>query len=345
MTFSSPSVNPSRISPPFTEDVSPLPPDQDLSMVFDDFPTVLLDEDKSVLRPFIPENRREMMEYLSTSLNLSRLNAIHDSLWLAGRPIAARPLHHQRLLNRQLLPTQQFDLHLVWSDSRLFVKPLPDFLLSHHFWLEILGKDAELHKSAAGLLFSYFWLVRNEDDLRLAKDAHLMNSSIKFEEWKKFVHSTLPRLDPRSMSCLNKRFQYGELRANRLNTIYHLSPHTIPLTSFIRGYFYDYGRYKTFFSRNFAWTLTIFIYLQVILSAMQVGLGTDRLQKDGRVQDASVVFSVFSMILPAMVVGIALGVSLFLVVYNVTATIRFGNKVTGMRNSTSGSETEQIVAA
>jgi hypothetical protein len=49
-----------------------------------------------------------------------------------------RPLHQQRLLNRELVITERLDQHLVWGGGRMLVKPLPRFLLEPRFWAERL---------------------------------------------------------------------------------------------------------------------------------------------------------------------------------------------------------------
>jgi hypothetical protein len=99
--------------------------------------------------------RDSLMNYLEWKLDVSRLNKIHEYLWLAGRPMSARPLHRQVVLDREVVLTEQADLHLVWRESRLFVKPLPEFLIDHLFWKVYLCKNAQLYGRARGFLMSY----------------------------------------------------------------------------------------------------------------------------------------------------------------------------------------------
>ncbi|KAI6777759.1 uncharacterized protein J7T54_000564 [Emericellopsis cladophorae] len=40
---------------------------------------------------------------VDAELDLRRLAHIHHWLWIAGRPMPPRPLHHQRLLNREIV--------------------------------------------------------------------------------------------------------------------------------------------------------------------------------------------------------------------------------------------------
>ncbi|KAI4173622.1 MAG: hypothetical protein LQ343_002797 [Gyalolechia ehrenbergii] len=79
-----------------------------------------------------------IQKYLAWDLTLPWLNDIHDHLWLAGRPMSARSLHRQAMLGRAMVITEQVDLHMVRQDGRIFLKPLPDYLLSYDFWIQAL---------------------------------------------------------------------------------------------------------------------------------------------------------------------------------------------------------------
>ena len=81
---------------------------------------------------FVRPNKSPVV-YLSLDLKTPRLNAIHRYLWLAGLPNAARPLHRQRLLGRSILITEDTSEHLVWFESQIFVKPLPEYLLDYEY--------------------------------------------------------------------------------------------------------------------------------------------------------------------------------------------------------------------
>ena len=48
-------------------------------------------------------------------------------------------LHRQRVKGRHIIITEEVRLHLVWIHDRIFVKPLPKYLLSHVFWEWFLG--------------------------------------------------------------------------------------------------------------------------------------------------------------------------------------------------------------
>jgi hypothetical protein len=60
-------------------------------------------------------------------------------LWYAGSKHATGPLHYQISIGRRLAITERMDLHLLWAnDGRIFIKPMPRFLLDSGFWARYL---------------------------------------------------------------------------------------------------------------------------------------------------------------------------------------------------------------
>jgi len=261
--------------------------------------------------------------YLEWELKVPRLNEIHGYLWLAGRPMCARPLHRQAMLGRELVITEQVDLHMVRQESRIFLKPLPEFLLSADFWTTHLCRDLDLHRCACGFLLSYVWLVCSKSDLRIAQRGGLLDSDITWEGWRSFTRTLLQSIDKTTLEGVNKRYHYGELRLSRLNWIYRMSTNNPSLTRIMRGYMYEYNQYSDFAQRNFAWVLVAFVYITIVLTAMQVGLATNRLGKSDMFQSASYGFTIFS-ILTSLVILTAIVLNLFsLSVFNILATVCF----------------------
>jgi hypothetical protein len=250
-----------------------------------------------VLRP-----NTEPSACLAHELKTPRLNDIHQHLWLAGLPAAARPLHRQRLLGRTILVTEDPDEHLVWFETDIFIKPLPEFLFDWDFWHDRLCLDEELHKAACGLLLSYAWLVQHKSDLEVAKESGLLSRSIEWAKWVHFMDAFLDNIDCETMINVNKRYRYGELRLSRLNAIYRFAPPRYSVRNLVRGYQSGSSWYKAFFERHFKWMLAVFAVLSVVLSALQVGLATVMLQGNGPFQSASYGFTVFSLV--AMVASV-----------------------------------------
>lgn len=233
---------------------------------------------------------------MGLDLKTPRLDAIHHHLWLAGLPNAARPLHRQRLLGRNILVTEDPDEHLVWFEAQIFVKPLPEYLLDYDYWNKHLCSDEDVRQSACGLLLSYTWLVCHESDLVMAQDIGLLSKDIAWPDWVEFLDAFLDDINLVTLSDVSKRYQYGELRLSRLNTIYRLMPPAHSLRNLIRGYRAGSTWYNAFFGRHFKWTLAAFALLSVVLSALQVGLATSVLQNNRDFQRASYGFTVAALI-------------------------------------------------
>jgi hypothetical protein len=246
-------------------------------------------------------------------LKTPRLNVIHQHLWLAGLPNAARPLHRQKLLGRNISVTEDPDEHLVWFENQIFIKPLPDFLLAYDSWYDSLCSDPELHKSACGFLLSYAWLVPYKSDLDIAKEYGLLSKDIEWTNWVEFLDAFLDNINLDTLSDVNERYRYGELRLSRLNAIYRLVPPVYSLRNLIRGYKSGSTWCQAFFERHFKWMLAVFALITVFLSALQVGLATTKLQGNEPFQKASYGFATASLI--AVVAGVILLFLLWLVLF------------------------------
>jgi hypothetical protein len=269
--------------------------------------------------------------YLALDLKTPRLNDIHQHLWLAGLPSAARPLHRQKLIGRSILITEDPDEHLVWFENHIFVKPLPGFLFDWGYWNDNLCSDHELHQSACSLLLSYAWLVRHKSDLEVAKEASLLPKNLDWPDWIQFLEAFLDNVDLHTLIDINKRYHYGELRLSRLNAIYRLAPPAYSVTNFIRGYRAGSTWYNAFFECHFKWMLAVFAILSVFLSAFQVGLATPKLQENGRFQRASYGFAIASLVAVTASVALIFFVWLGLFSYYLVSTRRNDQAVANKR--------------
>ncbi|ORY05163.1 hypothetical protein BCR34DRAFT_48627 [Clohesyomyces aquaticus] len=261
----------------------------------------------------------DIKQFLTEELNLGRLNKIHDLLWMAGRPMRARPLHRYKMLGFEVLYTQQMDLHLLKFSNKLMIKPLPEWMLSHDFWKDNLCSSEDFHKSACGFLLSYVWLLVSPLDLKLAHDHFLLPSFITWHWWKDFVSDFLQHVDMNALDQVNKRYHFGDLRLGRINSIYRTR---FMFTHFVRGYLYGYNRYVVFFQRNFSWILIVFVFFSLVLSAMQVGAGVEPLQSNQMFRRASYGFVVFSMVSVAGVLAFVGFVFVFIFFFNMVAAIQ-----------------------
>lgn len=280
---------------------------------------------------------KDTQTYLKSDLFTPRLNKIHLYLWLAGLPKPARPFHRQRLLRRTIYPTENPDEHLVWHDASIFIKPLPEYLLDYDFWEQELCSDEALYESAYGLLMSYVWLVRHKSDLRVAIETGLLPEGISWSNWEAFVTDLNIGPENTTSSQINRRYRYGELRLSRLNTLHRLGLAGLSLRNLVYGYMSASMRYTTFFERNFSWILGVFVYITVVLSAMQVALATDRFGSSVSFQQFCYGIAVLSMAFVFAATAVMLFVWWSLFWFHLLSTRRYYKKVASQRRQGSSS--------
>jgi hypothetical protein len=267
-------------------------------------------------------------------LDIRRLNKIQRWLWVAGSTVPPQPLHIHLVMGREVIIHESMDMHLVWTTGKIFIKPLPLFLLEPTVWKEFLccqdpctcmsqvadsGETVkycerrELYKCALGFLYSYAALIRHESDFILAKERHLLPGHISWFNWNLFIRELdiehiYPGIDP--------RFHHRDLRLSRLNYIYYVTQGSLD------GYAHRYNRYSDFFRSHLAWMTAATVYVAIVLTAMQVGLATEKLGENTLFHSASYGFTVFALLAPLVCVGVVFLVFVFLLVYNTTQTLR-----------------------
>ncbi|KAF1829554.1 hypothetical protein BDW02DRAFT_583597 [Decorospora gaudefroyi] len=266
----------------------------------------------------------DIPQFLTDDLDLSRLNKIHTSLWMAGRPMRARPLHRYKMLGMDLVITQQMDLHLLKFSTKLLLKPLPEYLLDHAFWSTYLCADKDLHASACGFLLSWIWLLVSPVDLSMASEQGLVPVWMEWGWWKAFVKDVIGGgggggIDVNTLEGVNKRWQFGDLRLGRINSIYRTR---FFFTHFVRGYLYGYNRYQLFFQRKFSWILVVVVLLSLVLSAMQVGTGLEQLENNQAFLRGCYVIVVVSMLAVFGVMAVVSLMFLAIFVFNMVEAVR-----------------------
>ncbi|KAK6373531.1 hypothetical protein LTS17_008023 [Exophiala oligosperma] len=216
--------------------------------------------------------------FLERKLCSEELDRMAPHLWMMSLNSSTNisPLHRQLVKGRDIVITEDPMLHLVWLPDRIYVKPLPAYLLSFVFWDHyLLGRSLPLtqrsrdriREAALGYLRTWSYLVRHESDLFLAQKFHLIPSSIS---WAQFCAFT-SLFDAIADADVSKRYAFGELRLTRLNLYCKLflgkmRLHRFPATT-----------YGTYFSRFKTPFLFVFAVLSVVLNAVQVGLAVEPL--------------------------------------------------------------------
>ncbi|RYP42869.1 hypothetical protein DL768_010173 [Monosporascus sp. mg162] len=241
--------------------------------------------------------------------------------------LAAAGRHVTACVEKELDLQRLTSIHSwLWVEGRVFLKPIPRFLLEPRFWTEYLCcahgcacsldenavfrgtaqqcKRQGLRQRALGFLCSYAALISYESDFRIAQEKHLLPPEVLWPAWRMFVEQLdvehiYPDVDP--------RFYHGELRLSRLNKIYILSQ--TPL----RGYMPRWNQYGTFFHDNFAWLASATVYIAIVLAAMQVGLATESLAGNDTFQFMSYGFTVFSILGPLIAASLIILVFCWLI--------------------------------
>jgi len=269
----------------------------------------------------------DVYELLGNEFSLSRLNSIHQYLWMAGRPMNIRPLHRQIAMNRRILITERGDLHLLWERDQIFLKPLQVHILKHEFWEQYICGNDTLFRDTCGFLMSYIWLICSPLDFHHAVLLGLLPcTSSDWIWWKTFVRDFLSNAKLDDHSKINQRYHYGELRLGRVNWIYRLAPSLFP-KYLVRGYTHNYTTYSALLYQKFGWVLAIFAYFSLALSAMQLGLTAPPMAENKAFQQASYGLAVFSVIMLAVLIVFIFVLFTFFVVYNLIATVGFGRRL------------------
>jgi len=205
------------------------------------------------------------------------LETFAPHLWVLSTHSSSNinPLHRQRVKGREIVITEEPRLHLVWYHDRIYIKPLPRYLLSRKFWeLFLLDRStrlgehrADVRKAALGYLRTYRYLIRHESDFMIAKQDHLclVPRDVDWSAYCRFASA----LDDIKEVDVSGRYNYGELRLSRLNFY-------APL--FLGKFNYEqiHGQYKDYFARLYGPMFFVFAVVSTVLNSMQVGLAVDQ---------------------------------------------------------------------
>ena len=125
-------------------------------------------------------------ERLRTVLQNDTLDTMHQWLWYAGRKGNISPLHHQKVIRREIILTERARLHLVWFRRTIYIQRLSDELLDWTYFSEVVCQDTCIYQAATGFLLSYARLIEYPSDLEIAQNAGLVNKSVEWHAWQRF---------------------------------------------------------------------------------------------------------------------------------------------------------------
>ncbi|KAF2235585.1 hypothetical protein EV356DRAFT_514112 [Viridothelium virens] len=179
-------------------------------------------------------------------------------------------LHHQTARGREVVVVMNPNLHLVWYYDRIFIQPIPRYLLSEAFWKFLQRQDKALWQACAGFIRTYWYLIKYEIDFQKALDPALglipvvdKQNPMTFEEFVQFVRPFTKLGD----DCVSKRFTFGELRLSRLNILARIFLGKMT-------YHHIHAQWNEYLGKFLAPFIALFALLSAVLSAMQVGLAT-----------------------------------------------------------------------
>jgi hypothetical protein len=213
-------------------------------------------------------------KYLQSEFMTRDLDKLSPYLWLVARQDSTHisALTHQIVRGRDVILTEDPGLHLVWIYDRVFIKPMPKYLLSHAFWrFYLIDRNSKVPKpqqqkivrAVLGFMRSYAHLIRHKSDFSLAtSDNHrLLPKKITYSSFVNFIAAFENICD----ESVSPRYKFGELRLSRLNfwTKVFLGRFT---------YHKVHGQYSAYFARFYGTLLFLFAVFSVLLSAMQVAL-------------------------------------------------------------------------
>ncbi|KAJ4303186.1 hypothetical protein N0V90_002079 [Kalmusia sp. IMI 367209] len=264
------------------------------------------------------------LDFLERELSVQRINDVQDWLWICGRPMPPRPLHQQVLHSRTITICEEAALHLVWHKDRIFLKPVPLYLLDPDFWTAHLiacektdERQQKVIACALGFLFSYMALIAYQSDFEMAKESGLLPRDVEWYAWQTL---TAQLLESHSYASINQRYWYGELRLSRLNAVYKFRKGAI-----FRGYSRvgSHTAYEDLIRDNLATLATGLGYVVIVLTAMQVGLSIDRLGSNQSFLDMSYGFAIFAIVAPLAAVAVVCLLVLVMFVSNWWETKRY----------------------
>lgn len=244
--------------------------------------------------------RDDLLTFLCQDFGTPNLDRFSPWLWLVATQDSSHisTLTHQIVRGREITVTEKPEMHLVWHDKRIFIKPIPPFLFSHVFWSALFSPDAGrtpdrhersvvVHQALLGFMRTYFFLIEHPSDFSIAVGKGLIPTNCNGPSSEKKIgdesseSARTTQIDYASfveyMECfgpekvadtsMSGRYQYGDLRLGRLNF----------WAKFALGRFHfakAYGNYDAYFSRFYGPVLFLFGVLSIVISSIQLGFAS-----------------------------------------------------------------------
>jgi hypothetical protein len=220
-----------------------------------------------------------LQTFLTTELLTPSLDKLSPYLWLVSTPRSDHisALHQQLIKGRQITVAENPELHLTWIHNHVYIKPLPECLLSWEFWRQcltpvngtpVLPNDqcALARASALGFIRSYSYLILHASDYRIARECGLIPRYTTYAALRRFLSHFRDVADTE----VSSRYHFGELRLRRVNFWARF---------FLRRFLFQkvqvHYNYNAYFSRFYGPLIFVFAFFSTTLSAMQVELAAN----------------------------------------------------------------------
>lgn len=283
--------------------------------------------------PAVSLHTSQVHAHLSNELETPPLDELYHKFWLVSKKSGYNidALHRQAVKGRTIIPAQDPNLHMVWSRDKIYIKPVPVFLLNHDFWTIYLRSPKPRHSSgnssilsessysvfhrsvATGFLRSYAFLITSQLDFTIAKESYLIPNDVDWFEWSKFI-CHFRHIGDESVAS---RYHYGQLRLSRLHWAVRIF--RPPSARSVWFYQIPYWSITEFVAKSTIPLVFVFASVSLLLSSMQVALAVseDGLKFQGssengirRMNKAFWVFSIAVVLLWVVVWALLLGIPL-----------------------------------
>jgi hypothetical protein len=257
----------------------------------------------------------DITSYLNSELVTTDLNKIAPYLWLVAEQDSSQisSLTHQIILGREIIVTEDPQLHLLWIGDRIYIKPVPKYLLSHAFWeFYLTGGDPAIPEpirkdviiAALGFLRSYLYLIQNNSDFAIATNDEylLLPKHVSYSEFVNFISAFEKVKD----TIVSPRYQFGELPQAQINFW------SKPFLS-RRIYQNVHQHQDYYFSRIFGPISSVVKVLAIAISAMFVVIPITRLSHEWFLLTlfALLCLFVFELFVAFVLIVISLGEGIF----------------------------------
>ncbi|RFU77550.1 hypothetical protein TARUN_4676 [Trichoderma arundinaceum] len=231
-------------------------------------------------------------QFLAEDHNIDRLKELLPFFFMLGNVEAPRPLNYQEAVGLDIVITERMDTHLLCDKDKIFIKPLPRYLLEPEFWdkffgcpqncyyageFEMLNKakllrsgrrftakepceHTKVWKRAKGFVYSYTALIAHESDFEIARAKRLVPDDLEFHHWKDFVSRMLD--NGKIYRQIDERFAYGELNLSRINKLF-MFQHPVE-------YLFQTNNSTGLFQDHISRLSSVSIYVVVVLASIRV---------------------------------------------------------------------------